>query len=167
MKRFALVLAMALWSGLCAAHEVRPAYLEIREARPGEFEVLWKTPMQGDARLALEPAFLPGLEPLGPKLGRQLRDAAIQTWSVRAPALRGQTLRIEGLEATMTDALVRVEFADGTAWTQRLTPGRPAAVIPLKDAPLAVAQTYLKLGVEHILTGIDHLLFVLSLMILA
>jgi hydrogenase/urease accessory protein HupE len=166
MKR-PLLLALFLWSSVCAAHEVRPAYLELRETARGEFSVLWKTPMLGDARLALEPEFSGEASPLSPKVTRQAGGAAIQTWAVRTPGLRGQSLRIEGLEGTMTDALVRIEFADGTAWTQRLTPRQPAAVIPAKDAPLAVSGTYLKLGVEHILTGIDHLLFVLGLLILA
>ena len=39
------------------AHEVRPAYLELREDAPGIFDVLFKTPMQGDARLALDVGF--------------------------------------------------------------------------------------------------------------
>jgi hypothetical protein len=76
-------------------------------------------------------------------------------------------VRIDGLEGTMTDALVRVEFADGSAWTGRLTPGQPAATIPDKESALGVAGTYLWLGVEHILAGIDHLLFVLGLLLLA
>ena len=162
-----LLLAVLLWSGTCAGHEVRPSYLELRETAPGEFGVLWKTPMLGDARLALEPAFSGEAAMGSPKLARRVPGAAIQTWTLRAPALRGQALRIDGLEGTMTDALVRIEFADGTAWTQRLTPRQPAAVIPLKQAPLAVSGTYLELGVEHILTGFDHLLFVLGLLILA
>jgi hypothetical protein len=162
-----LFLAVLLWSGWCAAHEVRPAYLELRETAPGEFSVLWKTPMLGDARLALEPAFSGEAAVVSPKVARRAPGAAIQSWTVRAPALRGQTLRIDGLEGTMTDTLVRIEFADGAAWTQRLTPARPSAEIPHKDSPFAVAGTYLALGVEHILAGIDHLLFVLGLLILA
>ena len=47
--------------------------------------------------------------------------AAIQQWTLRAPMLRGQTLHIRGLEGSMTDALVRIEFVDGTKWVQRLT----------------------------------------------
>jgi len=162
-----LLFAVLLWSGLCAAHEVRPSYLELRETAPGEFSVLWKTPMLGDARLALEPAFSGEAAMVSPKLARRVPGAAIQSWTVRAPALRGQALRIDGLEGTMTDALVRIEFADGAAWTQRLTPARPAAEIPQEDSPFAVAGTYLALGIEHILAGIDHLLFVLGLLILA
>jgi hydrogenase/urease accessory protein HupE len=65
----------------------------------------------------------------------------------------------------MTDALVRVQFADGTQWTERLTPAEPAAVVPLRESAFAVARVYLVLGVEHILLGIDHLLFVLALLL--
>jgi hydrogenase/urease accessory protein HupE len=146
---------------------VRPSYLELRETGPGDFGVLWKTPMRDDARLAIEPAFSGAAAAVTPKLGRRAQGAAIQTWTVRAPALRGQSLRIAGLEATMTDTLVRIEFADGTTWTQRLTPRQPSAVIPEREEPMAVAGTYLKLGVEHILTGVDHLLFVLGLLVLS
>jgi hydrogenase/urease accessory protein HupE len=162
----AVLAAVLLWACLCAAHEVRPAYLELRETAPGEFGVLWKTPVQGDARLALDPVFSE-VTSITPKVVRHVRDAAIQTWEIRTSRLRGQTVRIDGLEGTMTDALVRVEFADGSAWTGRLTPSQPAATIPDKESALAVAGTYLRLGVEHILAGIDHLLFVLGLLVLA
>ena len=148
------------------AHELRPAYLEVREEQPGEFSVLWKTPMLGDARLALEPEFSGDAKAATPVMTRTPPGAAIQTWTVRAPALRGETLRIRGLESTMTDALVRMEFADGTTWMQRLTPQQPAAVIPMTSSALHTAGVYLKLGIEHILTGIDHLLFVLALILI-
>lgn len=167
MRRCALALIAALWPLVGAAHELRPAYLELRETLPGEYSVLWKTPMQGEARLALDPAFSGDARPVSPVFARRARGAAVQTWTLRAPALRGQTLRIDGLEGTMTDALVRVQFADGGAWTQRLTPRQPAATIPAAQAPAALAGVYLKLGVEHILTGVDHLLFVLALLIIA
>jgi hydrogenase/urease accessory protein HupE len=166
MSRAVLAAAALLWACLCAAHEVRPAYLELRETAPGEYGVLWKTPMQGDARLALEAQIVES-EKTSPIVKRIAPGAAIETWTVRAPQLRGQSLRIDGLEGTMTDALVRIEFADGSAWTERLTPRRPAATIPAKESAFAVAATYLALGVEHILAGIDHLLFVLGLLLLA
>ena len=112
------------------AHEVRPAYLDLSEDRPGEFSVLWKTPMLGEMRLALDPAFSGPVEALTPVAARTTGDAAVQTWRLRAESLRGQTLRIAGLETTLTDALVRVAFLDGSTWVQRLTPQQPGAVIP-------------------------------------
>ncbi|HMA32609.1 MAG TPA: HupE/UreJ family protein [Casimicrobiaceae bacterium] len=162
-----LLLAALAWPVACPAHEVRPAFLELRETVPAEFSVLWKTPMLGDARLALEAEFSGDVTATSPVVTRTPPGAAVQTWTIRAPALRGQTLRIVGLEGTMTDALVQIEFADGTSWTQRLTPRQPVAVIPAQQSPFAVAAVFLRLGVEHILTGIDHLLFVLALLIIA
>jgi hypothetical protein len=148
------------------AHEVRPAYLELREEKPGQFTVTWKTPMLGDARLALEPEFAGDVKVVTPVTTRTPPGAAVQTWTLHAQALRGQTVRIRGLEGTMTDALVRMEFADGTSWTERLTPQQPIAVIPARQSWFSVAGVYLKLGVEHILTGVDHLLFILALIII-
>jgi hydrogenase/urease accessory protein HupE len=80
--------------------------------------------------------------------------------------LRGQSVRIAGLEGTMTDVLVRMEFADGSSWSKRLTPAQPAAEIPAQQSGWSVADEYLKLGVDHILLGIDHLLFVLALLLI-
>lgn len=148
------------------AHEVRPAYLELREDGPGEFSVLWKTPMVARMRLALSPAFSGPVVALTPVATRTTGDAAIQTWRLKADSLRGQSLRIDGLEATLTDVLVRVAFADGSAWLGRLTPQRPDALIPHRPSVWGVAATYLALGVEHILTGLDHLLFVTALLLL-
>lgn len=158
--------AALLIASPAAAHEVRPAYLDLREMAPGEFSVLWKTPMLGDARLALTPEFSASTNSATPVVTRLRPGAALQTWTLRAEALRGQTLRVVGLEATMTDALVRIEFMDGSSWTQRLTPSEPQAVIPLREGALEVAGTYFASGVDHILIGIDHLLFVLALLII-
>lgn len=164
----ALLLLATLLAPLASfSHEVRPAYLELREVQPGEFAVLWKTPMRGDMRLALAPAFSGRTENLTPVATRESGGAAVQTWRIKASEpLRGQTLRIQGLEATMTDALARIEFADGATWLRRLTPQVPAATIPAAQSGWSVAGEYLKLGVEHILLGIDHLLFVLALLLI-
>jgi hydrogenase/urease accessory protein HupE len=148
------------------AHEVRPAYLDLREDRPGEFSVLWKTPMLGEMRLALDPVFFGPVEALTPVAARLTGDAAVQSWRLRADSLRGHTLRIVGLETTLTDVLVRIAFADGSTWIQRLTPQQPGAVIPTRPSAWGVAGTYLGLGIEHIVMGIDHLLFVLALLLL-
>jgi hydrogenase/urease accessory protein HupE len=161
-----VALAMALVPLPGHAHEVRPAYLDLSEEGPGEFSVLWKTPMLGEMRLALQPVFSGPVEAVTPVAARTTGDAAVQTWRLRAENLRGQTLRIVGLETTLTDVLVRVAFADGGTWVQRLTPQQPGAIIPARPSAWGVAGTYFGLGVEHILAGVDHLLFVLALLLL-
>jgi hydrogenase/urease accessory protein HupE len=168
MNRIALAIVLLLLVGPAFAHELRPAYLELREVRDGVFLVLWKTPMRGNLRLSLRPEFSGRIEILTPVTTRQTNNAAVQTWQVKAiEPLRGQSVRIAGLEGTMTDALVRMEFADGGTWVKRLTPAQPAAEIPMRPSGWFVAGEYLKLGVEHILLGIDHLLFVLALLFIA
>jgi hypothetical protein len=165
--RCVLGIAALLYAAAAPAHEVRPAYLELRETVPSEFTVLFKTPRVGDARLALTPRFGGGATALTPVVARLPPGAVVQGWTLHAPALRGASVAIDGLSGTMTDALVRVEFLDGTSWTHRLRPGAPHAVVPERGTALGVAGVYAALGVEHILAGVDHLLFVLALLIVA
>ena len=163
-----VLLATLLCPLVSFAHEVRPAYLELRESQSGEFAVLWKTPMLGDKRLALEPEFSGRTEKLTPVTTRESGGAAVQTWRIQVIGpLGGRTVRIVGLEGTMTDALVRVEYPDGTTWVKRLTPAEPSARVPVELSGWSVAGEYLTLGMEHILLGIDHLLFVLVLLLIS
>jgi hydrogenase/urease accessory protein HupE len=148
------------------AHEVRPAYLELRESQSGELDVLWKTPMIGEMRLALAPVLSGATKELTPTATQLTGNAAVQTWRLRLlEPLRGRSLHVGGLTSTMTDVLVRIEFADGVFWVTRLTPQAPQVEIPEHQGRGSVAVTYLALGVEHILLGIDHLLFVLALLL--
>jgi hypothetical protein len=90
-----------------------------------------------------------------------------ERWQVVcAGGLVGESIRIDGLEHTLTDALARVERADRTTQVARLVPTAPAFVVEAVPNPLSVAATYFGLGVEHIWFGFDHLLFVLGLLIL-
>lgn len=166
MTRIFLAIILLLASP-ALAHELRPAYLELQETGSGEYNVLWKTPARGDLRLALRPEFSGRTEILTPITRRQSNNTAVQTWRMRTvEPLRGQSLRIDGLDGTMTDVLVRLQFADGGTWMKRLTAAAPASVIPAQPNGLQVASDYLKMGIEHILLGIDHLLFVLALILL-
>jgi hydrogenase/urease accessory protein HupE len=163
---------LAVIAGLSAlpsrAHEVRPAYLELVEGAPGRFDVLLKTPMVGDMRLSLAVAISPPVEVAGPIVSRVADKALLQTWQARADDhLAGRTIRVVGLENTISDALLRVQFSDGRSWTHRLTPASPSAEVPAAPGGADVAATYAALGVEHILFGYDHLLFVLCLLLIS
>jgi hydrogenase/urease accessory protein HupE len=118
-------------------------------------------------RLSIHPLFPENCGPVGRVTSYRGNDSYTERLNIACPGgLNGRTIAIDGLAATMTDVLVRIEFADGRTWTQRLKPSVPAAVIPKIASRLQTAGVYLKLGVEHILTGVDHLLFVLALIII-
>jgi hydrogenase/urease accessory protein HupE len=159
-----LWLAASLLSA-AGAHEVRPGYLEIRETGADSFDVLWKVPARGEYRLRLH-ARLPDCEG-APTHGAFVDGAFIERWQAKCPGgLVGRTIDIEGLSATRTDVLARIEWSDGTNQTVRLTPEQTSFQARAAPGPLEVTKAYFMLGVEHILLGIDHLLFVLGLLFL-
>ncbi len=164
---FKVALVMLALVQNVSAHEVRPAYLELRQTDGGMYAVLWKVPAAGEMRLSIHPRFPENCKPVGEVTSYRGSDSYAEHLNIACPGgLNGRTIVIDGLAATMTDVLVRIEFTDGATWTQRLKPSVPAAMIPKTASRLQTAGVYLKLGVEHILSGVDHLMFVLALIIL-
>ena len=163
----ALLALLALFAPDAMAHEVRPAYLELRQTGPDAYDALWKVPARNDMRLGLY-VDLPGTcATVTEPRASMVEGAYSERWSVNcAGGLTGGTIHIAGLSSTMTDALVRVERVDGTTQIARLTPSAASFVVEAAPRALEVSRTYAAMGVEHILTGIDHLLFVLALLII-
>jgi hydrogenase/urease accessory protein HupE len=164
-----ILFAQAFAAPAASAHEVRPAFLQIVETSPSRFTVTWKQPVAGELALRLAPDLSNGWLREPPQDEFTTAAFRIRTWRVAAGAadpLAGQTLRVAGLERSITDVLVSVERADGRRFETILKPDHPSAEISFaRTAGLAVAA-YFRLGVEHILTGIDHLMFVLGLLLL-
>ena len=150
------------------AHEVRPGYLEMHQTGPETYDALWKVPALGDSlRLGLYVEFPAGCTNVTEPAVSMVDGASLERWAVTCPGgLAGGTIRIDGLAATMTDVLVRLVRLDGSTQVTRLTPSSPTFVVEAVPSALQTARTYLVLGVEHILGGVDHLLFVLALLIL-
>jgi hydrogenase/urease accessory protein HupE len=149
-------------------HEVRPAYLGVRQLGTETYDVLWKVPARGDnMRLGIYVKFPSGTIKVSHSLTSFANDASTERWTVKRPGgLTEGKISIDGLAATMTDVLVRIENLDGTTQVPRLTPSSPSFVVSGAPGALEVCRTYLVLGVEHILFGVDHLLFVVALLIL-
>ena len=160
----ALLVAMA---APAIAHEIRPAYLQLDETAPAQFSVLWKVPATGDRRLALYVRFPTDCQSLGEPAGSIDGGAYFERWKMSCDGgLKGRSVAVDGLRTSMTDVLARISWADGTTEVARLTPEHPTLILKGAQSILQVAWTYFGLGVEHILGGVDHLLFVLALMLL-
>jgi hydrogenase/urease accessory protein HupE len=163
-----IVVLLTLLAAAAQAHEVRPAYLELQQTASDTYNVLWKVPARGeDMRLGLYVRLPEATVNLSEPRGMFAGGAYLERWSIRHPqGLNGQTIVIDGLAASATDVLVRLQRLDGTEQVARLLPTGPALVIEAAPGFGQVAKTYLALGVEHILLGFDHLLFVLALLFL-
>lgn len=169
MKNALLILVLlATFASGAFAHEVRPAYLELRQTEPETYDALWKVPGLGeDLRLGLYVEVPARCTNVTEPRASMVNNAYSERWTVKcAGGLTGGTIHIAGLTATSTDVLVRLERLDGTTQVTRLTPSAPSFMVAAAPRAMQVARTYLVLGVEHILGGIDHLLFVLALLIL-
>ncbi len=172
MRRLALtlltILGVAALSGSAFAHEIRPAYLQILQT-PFGYQVLWKQPVMGDRAVRLVPHLSNGwLE--GPPSGEAVGASfLLRTWRVadrRPDALQNVTVSVEGLERTITNGLVHVELLDGRHQDAILRPDSLSVKLDLSKPSGLPTLAYFRLGVTHILTGIDHLCFVLGLLLL-
>jgi hypothetical protein len=169
MKRtFLLFSLLGAFVSDLLAHEIRPAYLELHQTGSDTYNVFWKVPGQGEnMRLGIYVELPAGSTNVTAPLASMANNAFTERWTVKRPGgLTGGTIHIAGLTGTMTDVLARVERLDGSAQITRLTPSAPSFVVEAAPRALEVARIYSVLGVEHILTGIDHLLFVLALLII-
>jgi hypothetical protein len=151
-----------------AAHELRPAYLELRQTAPDAYDVLFKVPGGGEnLRLGLYAEFPDDCVKVTPPRTASVEGAFTERWSVRRPGgLAGGTIRIKGLAESATDVLVRLQSLDGRSQIIRLTPDASSFVVPAAPSFWRVAATYARLGRDHILLGVDHLLFVLGLLLI-
>lgn len=163
-----LVLAGVLvYSTVALGHALEPGYLELRQIDESLYAVVWKKPASKGAPMAIAVSLPEQCDHRSE--GQLVWDgrAYYARWTATcAGGLEGGTLQIAGLEQTSTDVLVRFDFADGVTGTHRLTPTDTSFVVPKQPDSLEVVRTYFGFGVEHILLGIDHLLFVLALLLL-
>jgi hypothetical protein len=169
IRRLVLISILSLLAGRPAgAHPLDPALLEIREIRGAPVEVLWRQP-------SLQPREAP-VHPVLPRRCTQLGQAEVRRgdpwtearWRLDCGgrSLVGERISVEGLEAGQTDALLRIELADSRRVQAVLRADAPAFTVPSGTSVAKVVSDYLLLGLEHILTGFDHLLFVLGLVLL-
>ena len=151
------------------AHEVRPGYIELTETARDQFDVVWKQPVRDAGRDAVAGL---GLRPVFPENCQRLSDSRMQRRPgvlierlalACAGGLLGRSIGVEGLQKTITDVFVHLQLQDGKAVHMRLTAEQPVASLAGGGTGLAA---YFGLGVEHLVFGFDHILFVLGLVML-
>jgi hydrogenase/urease accessory protein HupE len=108
-----------------------------------------------------------GVRDLREPLVQELSDSLVERRAIEAPGgFAGRRIGFRGLQATITDVLVRVALLDGTGSTTLVHSSEPWVDITAGMGSVEVMRTYWRHGVEHILFGFDHLLFVLGLILI-
>ena len=164
----ALVGCIWLLGGVANAHPLAPSLLELREGDGGVTEVLWKTSLYQPVGSRLEPVLPELCRPLGEMHSSRQGTGWLTRWQMQcgSEGLAGQRLGVKGLSTSRTSAIVRVVRRDGEVIQALIDAGQPLFEIPLRSTPVRVFGSYLQLGVKHLWTGFDHVLFVLGLLLL-
>jgi hydrogenase/urease accessory protein HupE len=165
--RWLLALFLLACSATAHADELRPGFMAFTQDSANIWTLSWKLPMRG--------GLTPQTNPLLPKScdfdgtpQRQIAGGAVETRvAVRCSGnVAGGRIGMSAMSASQTDILVRVAPLGRPVQALRLTAEDPVAIIVAKPGRWQVAQNYFWIGVEHILFGYDHLLFVVALVLL-
>lgn len=142
------------------AHESLPIVVSLTEGAPGEFTV--RTRLPGNVAREQAPRISPG-EPC-----RATQRTAV---AVILSCSRDQRPEILGLQwpggVPASALLVRSRFLDGTNYSEVQPPGSTALSLPQAKSPWQVTTSYVRMGAEHIAFGIDHLLFLVLLIMVS
>ncbi len=163
-----LVAAMGLLLATpLAADELRPGSIAFTQQDAGAWSLAWKQPLVSAGRDALAVPVIPdsctySVEPVGRAIpGALVGEAAVQC----SGAVEGGRVGFEAIPGG-GDVLLRVVPQGRSVQTFRLTEAEPVATIAAQAGTAQVWRSYFLLGVEHILEGWDHLLFVIALVLL-
>ena len=163
-----MIAVIAGGAGNAFGHALSPALLSLHENATGRVDVTWKIPLLrliGADLQAVLPPECPITQPANPTDDDESRSERFQ---MDCPGgLVGKRLGVDGLGQAKTDALLHVELADGRTLDTVLRAREPAIVIPDREHQMSLVSRYVALGIEHIVTGYDHLLFVFGLLLLA
>ena len=168
----ALALMAVLWIwGTCAdvsAHETQPGSLELRQVTRDRYEMTWRAPIYYGRPHPAQLAFPDHWQDVAPPSGWMLPDSQVlrRVVTVGENGVEGSRIRFPGLENTITDVFVRLNRLDGTVMTAIARPSKPFAQLRGARTWHATAGEYIGLGFNHIMTGVDHLLFVLGLLLI-
>lgn len=163
-----LLLWLVTGPALGWAHPLDPALLELWESGDATVEVLWRLPLTQPINASLRPVLPDRCTQASSPSVSESGSYLTQRWRVTCGVrnLVGEWVGVEGLHERKTDALLRVHLADGRVAQAVLRGDSPFFTVPPRTGPLDVVYDYLALGFEHIQTGLDHLLFVLGLVLL-
>ena len=152
-------------------HLFAPSLLKIVETQLHHYNVVWKTPTKRSSGIPLQPTFPDRCEVSNPNSPRTEGTGIISSWQLRCDQLGdqglvGQVVGVSGLGTNQVSTMIMLSLRDGRRYQAVLTPENPEFLIPAIPGQGQVMSEYSRLGLEHIVGGIDHLMFVFGLLLL-
>ncbi|MGH7789024.1 MAG: HupE/UreJ family protein [Candidatus Binatia bacterium] len=166
---FAGVVAVGLLLAAPAfGHGLDPAALALRETAPGVFAVTWRASVLRLPGADVRPLLPAHCRQVGSSEADEGTDHLTLRWSVDCGpgGLSGATVGVADLSAAKINALLTITRVGGERIQVVLSPRSPSFEVPVQPSRWDVVRSYLRLGIEHILSGPDHLLFVFGLLLL-
>jgi len=162
---------LTVWSICCApahAHESLPASLMLQEVDAQVFAVRWRVPQTQGPAPDIMPRFSDDCQQSRQPLLQAAVGARLLVWTLhcRTGLRQGASITFDGLPWTLIDVVVRVSYLDGTVKSHIASLRQPVVRLDSPQGPPVATAGYFELGVAHILGGVDHLLFVLCLILL-
>ena len=165
-----IVLLLALLTALAAlparADELRPGYLEFTQQDAQTWKLVWKAPVLGGLATRTRPAFPDFCTQSPPQARVEGLVLVAESRLTCSKDLAGSQVGLSGMDAAFTDALLRIAPLNRPVQAARLTQDQAMVEVATVPDRWEVARSYFVLGVEHILEGYDHLLFVIALVLL-
>lgn len=163
---------LGLWLGLlfllgsASAHSFAPTVITLSEESTGSFRILYQAPPNGEPMTPIFPAHCV-ISPPAPSDPAAAPDWTGRVLSCGASGLRGHPIVMQGSD--LAETLLTIHFRNEEVYSALLR--RERHVVPATSSPMRMnmAQTlrrFSALGVHHILTGPDHLLLLLGLLLL-
>ncbi|MEM7692499.1 MAG: HupE/UreJ family protein [Pseudomonadota bacterium] len=157
-----LGLLLLLCSENAWSHELTPAYFSTQEIDRGVFEVVWKLPLRDGTYPDIDPIFSVDCVAIDQPEDAVTAVNYVRSWRIQCSG-DSPTVRFSKLETALVDVFIASANEDGLLSSQ---PVRDASPVLLARNSTTKVSAYLLFGVEHILTGHDHLMFVLGLLLL-
>lgn len=169
-----LVLAQMYTAHAGFAHTFEPCLLTIRERAAGEYDVVWRPAGRSSgynlSSFDITPVFAPHCRMTTIREDSdELATTTVSRLDCLGSGLRGTTLRVPAIDGTQLDVVVRVTWLDQSDDTTVLRGGDSSYTFrddTSRSSLAAAMDRYVRLGIEHILLGFDHLAFVLALFLL-
>lgn len=161
-----LALCLSIVTLPAQADELRPGYLEFTQLNQTEWKLVWKAPVIGGLATRSRPAFPPFCTQSAPQARAEGLVLIAESRLSCSRELAGSQIGLSGMDATFTDALLRVAPLGRPVQAARLTQNQAMVEVATVPDSWEVARSYFVLGVIHILEGYDHLLFVIALVLL-